>query len=162
MVNKKIYLAGAMSNYAKKGKLWRNKLKDIVLNNNLNIILIDPFNEEYKTTGMCFEDSYKYVYNLIKDNNIKKLKQYMNRIHMNNFSSIRTSDYCFVMIDDGFTKSIGTHIEIEQAYNSGIPIIFILNELKILEKTSVWVYFYQSKIIIMDNITEELTRINKE
>lgn len=150
-----IYLAGAMTNHVEKGMEWRNKLKKMTHNTTTgrHINFIDPFEEEYKTTGMSFEDSYAHVQNLLKENKYEELKTYMNRIHTNNLKSIMTSDYTFVMVDEGFAKSVGTHIELEQSHQNNIPIYFLFDNEKLKEEVSVWIYFFQANICMFDNVS---------
>lgn len=104
----KIYLAGAMEAYdgTEKAKIWRKQVERYFDKYHYGVRVINP------------TDFYDYGSNIDKnDCEIFRFDLY----------NLKTSNLVLVNLDC-IRKSVGTCIEIYEAYRSGIPVIAFLNE----------------------------------
>lgn len=120
----KIYLAGAMEAYhgTNKAETWRNDVKEYFRKYSNDIKAISP--TDYYSYGKNYHKSDKEVFRF-------------------DLHKVKTSDLVLVNLND-IRKSIGTCIEVYEAYKSEIPVIgFLDNELsvdKMIKLIHPWIY----------------------
>jgi len=120
----KIYLAGAMEVYhgTNKAENWRKGVKEYFKKYCNNIKVISP--TDYYSYGGNYHKSDKEVFRF-------------------DLHKVRTSDVVLVNLND-VRQSIGTCIEVYEAYKSDIPVIgFLYDELsvdKMIKLIHPWVY----------------------
>lgn len=131
-----IYLAGAMEAYGgtNKARVWRNEAKEFFEKYCENVTIVDPV------------AYYSYGYNYHKTDN---------EIFRFDLHKVKTSDILLVNLDD-IRKSVGTCMEIYEAFRSDIPVIgFVTGKYlathELIQQIHPWVYCCVNRVETGEN-----------
>lgn len=157
------YLAGPLDDpkldVEKDCKQWRNKLKELLKENNIKITCLDPTQKLSSLTNQI-EDDHKQLIQLQKDGNFIELRKRMKVIVKQDLRVVDLSDALVVMIDPD-VHLCGTYNELINAVNQKKPIFIYCPKGKV--RMPRWVFglvHYDQYFQTLEDLVNYLSKLN--
>jgi len=151
------YLAGPFDFDPDLGVGYRQKIKELTHDKNINLKFLDP---THKLTGLSKDvgQEQNKIQNYKRKNDWKNLRLFMKRIVKEDLRQVDLSDFVIVMVDTS-VHMCGTYHELLTAESQRKPVLVIVKGGK--EKAPAWLFGVIRYDYMFDSIEECVEHLNR-